>query len=334
MNIFKNLQIKILAVVSALLLWLFVVGVENYVYLYPTDLTVKVMNLGQNVSVANELVKAKVRYKSVDENAGNTLNANEIELFVDAQDLNSGEHILDIAYISKDPKITIVSVEPAHLSLNLEAITSKEIKLKSSVSGSPAKEYEMKELKLSKETIKVSGAASVLANITELPIKITLDGTETADFSRKITAEAPADWNLSGKTISFDPAVIQADIQVRKIPKAAEPINVINGSSTTDTPVTPADTISLKKKTLMAAIVPDADIKTSVIELLPENILVTVEGEQGEIDKLKSDSIKLNLRSSSISKGSYVVKTGDIEVADGIDVKVVEFSPAKVTVKF
>ncbi|MCC6643676.1 hypothetical protein IT411_02915, partial [Candidatus Peregrinibacteria bacterium] len=64
MNVFKNIQIKLLAVVSALLLWLFVVGVENYVYVLPTEVGVKVANLSQNVSVATELSKVKVRYRS------------------------------------------------------------------------------------------------------------------------------------------------------------------------------------------------------------------------------------------------------------------------------
>ena len=117
MGILKNIQIKLLAVVSALLLWLFVVGVENYVYLMPTDLTVKVINLGPNVSIANELSKVKIRYKSQD-NAGANINVNEFELFVDADKLVDGNYNLDVNYISKNPKISVVAVEPAQIVLN------------------------------------------------------------------------------------------------------------------------------------------------------------------------------------------------------------------------
>lgn len=328
MNIFKNIQIKILAVISALLLWLFVVGVENFVYLFPTDLPVKVINLGQNVSVASELSNVKVRYKATD-NSGANVNSNEFELFVDAQNLAEGNYLLEVNYISKNPKITVVSVEPSKLELNLEAITSKEIKLNTDVTGAPTKGYDLKDVKLSQETIKISGAASVLAKITELPIKITLDGSENADFSRKITPEAPSDWNLSGKTVSFDPPVIQVDIQVRKSSKSD---NTIGSTIPVSNPV--VDNPNLKKKTLMAAIIKDSSLISSVEELLPENILVTVEGEESEIAKLTNDSIKLNLSPAKISKGSYTVDSADIEIPVGVNVKIVEFSPAKILVKF
>ena len=328
MNIFKNIQIKFLAVVSALLLWIFVVGVENYVYLFPTELPVKIINLGQNVSVANELSKVKVRYKASD-NTGANVNSNEFELFLDAQNLNEGNYSLEVNFISKNPKITIVYVDPPRLELNLEGITSKEIKLRNTVSGSPAKGYDLKAVKLTQETIKISGAASVLAKITELPIKLSLDGSENADFSRKITPEAPAEWNLSGKTISFDPPVIQANIEVRKSLKVD---NIVDTLTTDTSPV--VDSLNLKKKTLMAEILKDSQNNLSINELLPENILVTVEGEESEIAKLTNDTIKLMLNTSKISKGYYTVESGDIQIPEGVIVKIVEFSPAKVLVKF
>lgn len=332
MNLFKNIQIKILAIVSALLLWLFVVAVENYVYLYPTELPVKVINLGQNVSVANELSKVKVRYKASD-NTVASVNSNEFELFVDAQNLNEGNYYLEVNYISKNPKVTIVSIEPSNLGLDLEAITSKEIKLKTEVSGSPAKGFEAKVVKLSNDTIKISGAASVLSKIAELPIKINVDGTENADFSRKIIPVAPANWNLSGKTISFDPPVIQVDIEVRKLLTLEnQPNSEANNPSTN----TNTSTIGgqLIKKTLMAQIIKANNFTTTIKELLPENILVTVEGEQSEIDKLKNNSITLNLSESEVVKGIYTVNEKDIIIPKTILVKIVEFSPSKVLIKF
>jgi len=327
MNIFKNIQIKLLSVLSALLLWVFVVGVENFVYLLPTEQPVKVINLGQNVSVANELSKVKVRYKATDSTGAN-VNSNNFDLFVDAQNLSEGTYLLEVEAISRDPKITVVSIEPSRLELDLEAITSKDIKLTSDVEGKPSKDYEVKDVKLSQDTIKISGAASVLSKITEMPIKISLDGTETADFSRKITVEAPAEWNLSGKTVSFDPPVIQADIQVRKMPRSEINNNTSNNVTTNDA------NPNLVKKTFMADIVKEGQLSTSVKELLPQNILVTVEGEDSEIAKLTNDSIKLDLRVSAISKGVYTVQPADIVIPAGVKVNIVEFSPAEVAVKF
>jgi hypothetical protein len=268
-----------------------------------------------------------VRYKTSD-NTGANVNSNEFEVFLDAQNLSEGNYLVAVNYISKNPKITVVSIEPSQLELNLEAITSKEIKLTNEVSGSPAKGYDLKNVKLSQETIKISGAASVLANITELPIKIALDGSENADFSRKITMEAPGDWNLSGKTVNFDPPIIQVDIEVRKSAGSTNSVvTTPSGSPIVDNP-------NLKNKTLMVQIVKNPALYSSVKELLPENILVTVEGAESEIAKLNNDSIKLNLDPSKISKGSYTVNSADIKIPLGVDVKIVQFSPMKVLVKY
>jgi len=330
MNILKNIQIKLLAVVSALLLWLFVVGVENYVHLMPTDLPVKVINLGPNVSIANELSKVKVRYKAQD-NAGANININEFELFVDADKLADGNYNLDVNYISKNPKITVVAVEPAQITINLEAITSKEIHLKSELVGKPSKDYEVKDFKLSQEKIKVSGAASVLSKINDLVININLDGNEKADFSRKIVPEMPANSNLNGKTIIFDPNVIQADIQVRKIEKPLDS-TIITKNSGKDLGVSPTDI--LVRKTLMAQIIKEGESATSVKELLPQNILVTVEGFQSDIAGLVSNEVSLKLNIGNVVNGIYYVDAKDIVLPQGKKLNIVEFSPDKILVKF
>lgn len=329
MNLFKNIQIRILAILSAVLLWMFVVGVENYVYLLPNEVPVKVTNLSQNVSVAKELSKVKIRYRKQDE-AG-TISPTEFEISVDAQNLTEGEYNLPISAISKNPKVSVVAVEPATLSLKLEANTSKEIPVETVVTGIPDRDFELKEVKLSNEKVKVSGASSLLGSLKSLPIKVNLDGSENADFSRKVTLEAPMEWNLNGKTISFDPAVIQMEIEIRR-KKSAIPIDSSNsGTDTTDSITSSAD---LKRKSLMVEIVKDKTLTSSVKELLPTNVLVTVEGSATDIESLTNASLKLNLDSSRVVSGSYTVNPEDIALPDGKDIKIVEFSPEKVLVKY
>ncbi len=329
MNIFKNLHLKLLSVFAAVILWLFVVGVENYVHLFPNELQVKVINLGQNVSVANEISPVKVRFKTP--NGQLNVNASDFELFLDAQGLGEGEYSLPVMFTSKNVKVSVVAVEPANLALKLEAITSKEISLKAEMSGSPARDYEIKTFKLDLEKVKLSGAASAISEIQTLPIKISLDGTETADFSRKITLEAPAEWKLAGKTVSFDPAVIQANIEVRKKPESESGTTAgTNSSSQVNTPVLPGN----ERKTLMVEIVEDSDLSSVVKELLPKNILVTVEGKPDELNLLDNGSIKLQLRNSEIQNGVYNVSTKDLIMPENNNLEIITYSPEKVLVKF
>jgi|GEM_PF-3074910 len=326
MNFLKNIPIKVLAVISALLLWFFVVGVENYVYLFPQEIPVRVINLGKNVSVANEISNAKIRYKG-EPGGSNSLNPGEFELYIDAAGLSEGDYNLPIRYISKNSKVTIVATEPTKLKLELEAITSKDIALKTEVNGSPAKNYEVKSVKINLEKVKLSGAAKAIANIKDLNLKISLDGSETADFSRKITLEAPLEWRLAGKTVSFDPATVQVDIEVRK---SAKPI--VEENPPIVGVITPG-TGDLQRKTVMAQVTVADPLKLSVKELLPLNILVTVEGKKSDLDKLNNNSIKLQIPSPGVVNGVYKVSNNDLILPAGLDLRIVETSPTAVSVK-
>jgi YbbR domain-containing protein len=331
MKILNNLSIKLLSVLAALLLWVFVVGVENYVFALPIEQTVKVNNLGQNVSVANEINKVKIKYKTADSSSP-VPTAAEFELYVDAGNLNEGQHLLPINFLSKNPKITIVAVEPANLELLLEANSSKEIPVKNQVNGLPAKDYELKEIKLDVSKIKVSGASSVVNKLTDLNLKINLDGSENADFSRKIALEAPAEWNLKGKTINFEPATVQADIKIRKKPAAEIEIPVINNGDNTEND---NDTdVKVTRKTVMAQINAGGENVSSVKEILPQNLLVTVEGDESINNLVNNNTIKLNFDLSSVVKGSYTVKESDLSWDNSINLKIVEFSPEKILVKY
>lgn len=333
MKIFNNISLKLLSILAALLLWVFVVGVENYVFALPIEQIVRVNNLGQNVSVANELEKVKIKYKASDSSSP-APSAAEFELSVDASDLSEGQHLLPINFLSKNPKVTIVAVEPASLNLVLEANTSKEISLKQEIKGSPDKDYEVKEIKLDTSKVKVLGAASVVGKLNELNLKISLDGSENADFNRKITLEAPMEWNLKGKTISFDPPTVQAEIKIRK-KKVEQPADNTSGIETTDsnTGSTSTDDI-LARKTVMAQIVLEGENISGVKETLPQNLLVTIQADDATAALVNNETIKLILNLNQVVKGSYSVKSTDLRWDNTLDLKLVEFSPEKILVKY
>lgn len=333
MRIFNNISLKLLSVLAALLLWVFVVGVENYVFALPIEQIVRVSNLGQNVSVANELEKVKIKYKATDSSSP-APSAAEFELSVDASDLSEGQHLLPINFLSKNPKITIVAVEPASLNLVLEANTSKEINLKHEIKGSPDKDYEVREVKLDAAKVKVLGAASVVGKLNELNLKISLDGSENADFNRKITLEAPTEWNLKGKTISFDPPTVQAEIKIRR-KKIEQPVDNTSSTTTIDHNTgSTSDNDFLSSKTVMAEIVLQGENISGVKETLPQNLLVTIQADAATLPLVNNETIKLILDLNKVVKSSYSVKSTDLSWDNTLDLKLVEFSPDKILVKY
>lgn len=331
MKILKNYHIKLLSIFSALLLWLFVVGVENYVSVLPDALPIKVLNLGQNVSVASEISTVKVKYKT--NNGTAHVNASEIELFVDAQGLIEGNHDVRVQFTNKNPNLRVVALDPSTVSLKLEAMTTKEIDLKVDVRGESDNEFELKEATLDTEKVIISGAASAIDSIESLPITVTLDGTETADFSRKVTLQALEEWTVAGDAISFDPEVVMLDIQIRK-KKVADDSNDDDSASSNSDPINQPVEEGNIRKNFMVEIVPEDSLRLAAKELLPQNILLTVEGTEDEIDSLDSGSIKLLLTSSAVKDGQYAVSTGDLIFPAGSKLKIIKYSPDKIAIKF
>jgi YbbR domain-containing protein len=333
MKIFKNYHIKLLSILSALLLWFFVVGVENYVYFFPNELPVRVLNLGQNVSVANELLPIKVRYRSPDGLVN--INSNEVDLYVDAEGLGEGEYSLPVEFINKNPKVDIIAVVPADLVLKLEAVETKEIGVVAEVVGDPDDEYELKNTDVDTARVTINGAASAIEALTELPIRIALDGTETADFSRKVTLEAPPDWNLNGKTVTFDPEVVLVDIEIRKkkvTDDSTDDSDILSDGSD-DLGNQPVEEGNLRKN-LMVQIVPEDSLRLAIKEIVPQNILLTVEGSDEEISTLNGDSINLLLTNASVKDGQYQVSLDDLILPPGSSLKIIRFSPEKVSIRF
>ena len=56
----KNWRLKILALVSAVILWLFVIGIENTVSLFPREIEVEILNMNESVGISQSLPGIKV----------------------------------------------------------------------------------------------------------------------------------------------------------------------------------------------------------------------------------------------------------------------------------
>jgi YbbR domain-containing protein len=210
----KNFHLKILALISAMLLWFFVVAVDNSIFLYPQDLEIQMLNLPSNLSLASDLKMAKVRVRTRPDILKN-LTPNDFEVYVDLKDFDAGEHSVPIlARINKE-NVTILKVEPAKMSIKLEALVEKEVKIRAVSSGSPKKDYELKELKLEQKTAKISGVKSEVDKIDSVKAELKLDGTQSASFKQEVRLE----FDKNGENVTIMPeqvkveAIIQAKVE-------------------------------------------------------------------------------------------------------------------------
>lgn len=211
MSLFHNLQLKILAFFCAIILWFFVVGVENNTFRFPEELEVHAINTAQGLSVSNDLAKAKISIRGNPDIVKN-LSKSDFEIFVDLKNRSAGEYQVPLLATSKNDRITVLRVEPSTLRARLEEISEKEVKIKVIFIGKPKKGYVVKEVKMKNQTAKIKAGESIVDKITTVTAEIKLDGSESANFTTNAPLTLAENKNFSTKNVTITPQMIEAEI--------------------------------------------------------------------------------------------------------------------------
>ncbi|MCA9374411.1 hypothetical protein KC725_04595, partial [Candidatus Peregrinibacteria bacterium] len=90
MKIFSNIHLKLLALISAIVLWFVVITVENTIYIFPQELEIDVRNLGSNLSLANELPEVKL-FLQVSKEELKSLTPDDFNVYIDLGNAQAGE---------------------------------------------------------------------------------------------------------------------------------------------------------------------------------------------------------------------------------------------------
>jgi|GEM_PF-2231563 len=203
-RLFHNWNLKLIAVSTAVILWFFVVGIENSVYLIPEPLTVKMENLGKSLSPAAPLAEVKI-YVNAKGGEAKGLTKNDYSAFVDLSGLGAGYHDLPVQVAGQNAQFPVLKVDPAFIRVTLSPVGEKEVDLIVEVKGSPASGYSVKETKVDQKKIKISAANNILEKIKSLTVTVELAGTETADIKQSVSPKAPANLLIPEGGINTDP---------------------------------------------------------------------------------------------------------------------------------
>ncbi len=211
MTLFHNLQLKILALFCAIILWFFVVGVENNTFRFPEELEVRAVNVSQGLSVSNDLAKAKISVRGNPDIVKN-LSKSDFEISADLKNLSAGDYQVPLLAASKNDKVTVLRVEPSTLHVRLEEMSSKEVKIKAVLIGNPKKGYAVKEVKIKEQTAKIKAAESLISKITTVNAEIKLDGSETTNFTINAPLTPAENKIFSLKNATIIPHTIEAEV--------------------------------------------------------------------------------------------------------------------------
>jgi len=197
--LFENLPLKLLSVLLASLVWLFVMGEEHSERSYTVP--VQISRLAEGLVLLNEedyVVEVRV---SGPRGILNNLSDDGFAATLDLAPYGKGEVDVPIAKEAiRAPKgVSITRIRPATIRVHLDSVVEKKIPLKTVVHGEPAVGYEVRGVKLEPASLRLTGPESLLAQITEIPttpIDVTgLTGDATlpvqVDFQRSLVSWPP-----------------------------------------------------------------------------------------------------------------------------------------------
>lgn len=185
MRLLNQLNLKILALVSAIILWFIVITVENNVTKFPEELPISVVGQSENFALSTTLPNASLFLK-MDATELKQLSSNDIEVFIDLNNLAEGKHSVNLSATVNGSRSQVLKLEPAKVTVELSSVVTREVPVKLKTVGQQNKDYILKNQEISPEKIKIQGAKSVIDQIKELTALYTFTGLETTDITAEI----------------------------------------------------------------------------------------------------------------------------------------------------
>lgn len=181
----KNFHLKFLALILAILFWIFVVSIQNVFATLPFEISVKPVNLSENLALVNEFPNVKVTVRAEESTVLRRLTVDDFEATVDVKNLGAGEHTVEISVDSENSDIRILRVTPEKTMVKLEPLREEFVPVIPLTEGAPKSGYETVDVTISGKPLRVRAAESVLENIEAVFAVIRLEGKETRSILRK-----------------------------------------------------------------------------------------------------------------------------------------------------
>lgn len=214
--IFKNFKLKILALASAVIFWVFVIIVQNSFYQFPEKITIQPFNLAPEFSVMNDLGDVELTLNANAEIA-KTLSIKDFTAYVDLQGMGVGKSTADILVTSKNSNATVLKIKPDQVEVEIEEIAEKNVPIKYSLKGEPKEGYEISGVKLSREEVNIKGAKTKVNEVSEAIVVFSLNGEESGSITKNGLLKVIDADNEEVSNIVIENASIEADIKIKQV---------------------------------------------------------------------------------------------------------------------
>lgn len=298
----KDITVKIISIIFAIILWYNVVD-KNSNPIYPTSISVPLELLNKS-----SLNNKKIELKDTDipstvrltvrgrKDKLEAMRQYDFKATIDLSEIKSvNDKELKIKVVSNNPEITIESMEPETVTLNLEKIIQKYFKVGIKTSGTVKKGYQLINTKVVPDTVSVDGSESIIKSIASVKADVDIN-----NLDKKLTIEKECKfYNDKGEDISSS---VTGNVTVTIQIEVAKEVKVIPSVKGT----------------------PAKNYVYSDLQAVPDKVLVTGPADVlANISEIKAEPVNINGMTSSNTIKSNLILPKDISTVDnGTDVNI------------
>lgn len=206
----KNTSLKILSVLLAISLWIYVS------YRGESEMSIEALLEFKNIPAGMEILRQSQRKVTVNvqgyEQAMHRLRQSDVHVLVDMSTAKKGDNqiSLDKDMVLLPRSLKVQRLEPTAIKIALDETVSRVVPVRPHITGIPEKPFALTGIKNSPASVKIEGPRSEVEKISLLrtdPIDIT-------GFDDDLTQTVKL--NLSGKSVRPDVSEITVSLSIRK----------------------------------------------------------------------------------------------------------------------
>ena len=176
----KNLTAKVIALIMAIILWVYVMNEQNPLVETSMEIPLEVRNLSSSVMATDipEVVRVKVRGPRA---IIVGLVQKDIKAYLDLKGLEDGRNSLTVT-TNIPGNVELVEVSPSDINFRLDTIVSRQVPVEAKITGTPATGGVVAKISYSSTTVSVRGPSEVVDTVVKAMVDVDISGKNT-DFT-------------------------------------------------------------------------------------------------------------------------------------------------------
>lgn len=209
----RNLLAKVIALVVATVLWLYVMNEQNPTIEGTFSIPIELVNVPDGYVLTQSVKAAKIDVRGA-RSYFVSASPDSFKVVADLAGLDSGTHDVNLHAILPQG-FELVSIEPVSLQVELDQIIRREVPVAIVQTGAPASDVTVAKVEQEYSFVRVEGPASIVNRVEEVVGYIALSGNKE-DFTATPTLNALDAGGKSVSGVDIAPASVQVKVQLAR----------------------------------------------------------------------------------------------------------------------